>query len=178
MVKSAFDDGPTSQDEPASPAASTDPREHWRSLISALMEVDSACERETAAIRESSLDDQSKASLLEKVRSETQRKRQLHFRELAPRQGPSRPRPSAGSDDPTARRLSAQEADVLHLLMEERRNAVISAQLGLDETAVKDHIKAILRKVQPARLRPKLVPAVDNGEPPGPPQDEPQGRET
>jgi two-component system nitrate/nitrite response regulator NarL len=51
------------------------------------------------------------------------------------------------SEDPTVRKLSAREAEILGHLMEGAANKVIARKLDVAEATVKVHIKAILRKI-------------------------------
>ncbi|MBM6579396.1 hypothetical protein ILT44_04300 [Microvirga sp. BT689] len=47
--------------------------------------------------------------------------------------------------------LSPGETDTLWLLMAGAQTQEVASQLGLDEVAVKDHVKSILRKLQAKR---------------------------
>jgi two-component system, NarL family, nitrate/nitrite response regulator NarL len=51
------------------------------------------------------------------------------------------------SEDPTVRKLSAREAEILSHLMEGAANKVIARKLDVAEATIKVHIKAILRKI-------------------------------
>ncbi len=51
------------------------------------------------------------------------------------------------SSDPKARSLSARETEILSSLMEGTPNKLIARKLHVAEATVKDHVKAILRKI-------------------------------
>jgi two-component system nitrate/nitrite response regulator NarL len=50
------------------------------------------------------------------------------------------------SSTPSARTLTTQEADILQCMMDGMQRPRIALAVGLAEAAVKDHIKAILKK--------------------------------
>jgi DNA-binding CsgD family transcriptional regulator len=63
--------------------------------------------------------------------------------------------------DLSSRRLSLQEADILRALMTGTQSTEVASGLGLSESVVQAHIKAILRKVRVKRPYLQLVGGIE-----------------
>jgi DNA-binding CsgD family transcriptional regulator len=59
--------------------------------------------------------------------------------------------------------LSPREADTLRLVMTGAQTKEVASELGIDELAVKDHIKSILRKLQAKSSHLTLVSKAETG---------------
>jgi DNA-binding NarL/FixJ family response regulator len=72
-----------------------------------------------------------------------------------------------GTDAAEGGRLTAREAEVLHLLRQGKPNKIIAFELAIAESTVKVHIRSIMKKLNATnRTQAALLPAADQQEPP------------
>jgi DNA-binding CsgD family transcriptional regulator len=148
MTDRKHDDGQGRGTDPSGSADVSDPQKLRQSLLTALIELDFAYERERIALDQSSADAIVKARLMRKLKEQRRQKRQPYLQKLIvpqPHVPPELKREATASDIPA---LTHLEADLMRSVMAGASNAVIAAERGLDEMAVKDHIKSVLRKVR------------------------------
>jgi DNA-binding NarL/FixJ family response regulator len=57
---------------------------------------------------------------------------------------------TASTEDPPSKSITLlpREADILYAILAGKENAKIAKELGIDEIAVKEHIKSILRRLR------------------------------
>jgi two-component system nitrate/nitrite response regulator NarL len=71
-----------------------------------------------------------------------------HWIDLGRHHAPPPPLPMPGEMEPSCRRLSLRERAILDLLSEGLANKEIANRLGISDSTVKVHVKAVLRKLQ------------------------------
>jgi ATP/maltotriose-dependent transcriptional regulator MalT len=123
------------------------PQEPYPRLLARLIELEFAYDRERAKLSQSSEGADSKALALDKLRSQHRERRQPYVQKLAERNGDIRPQPRSRPIAASAQILSAPEVSILRSVMAGMHNSQIATELGLTETAVRDHIKSILNKL-------------------------------
>jgi DNA-binding CsgD family transcriptional regulator len=114
-----------------------------------VIEVDFAYERKRREADRSSVGAGAEMRAQHKLRDPRRAGIHPHRQEpsLLPGRAPTENRRKASSMST----LSPGEADTLRLLMAGAQTQEVASQLGLNEVAVKDHVKSILRKLQAKR---------------------------
>jgi ATP/maltotriose-dependent transcriptional regulator MalT len=130
-------------------------------LLARLIELEFAYDRERAKLSRSPDDDAPKAQLLEKLRSQHQERRAPYLQKLAERNRDIRPQPRSRPIAASVQISAAPEVSILRSVMAGMQNSQIATELGLTETAVKDHIKSILNKLVSVAPHRKLAHQAD-----------------
>jgi DNA-binding CsgD family transcriptional regulator len=142
------------------------PQEPQPRLLAGLIELEFAYDRERAKLSQSSDDADSKAQLLEKLRSRYQESREPYLQKLAERNGDIRPQTRSRPIAASVQVLSAPEVSILRSVMAGMPNNQIATELGLTETAVRDHIKSILNKLVSVAPQRKFSHRADEAQQP------------
>jgi DNA-binding CsgD family transcriptional regulator len=133
------------------------PQEPQPRLLARLIELEFAYDRERAKLTQSSGNPASKALLLAKLRSQHQERRQPYIQKLAERHGYTHPQARSRPITVSVHTLSAPEVSILRSVMVGKHTSQIGTELGLTETAVKDHIRSILNKLVSVTPQRKLA---------------------